>query len=285
MKKAVILLLLFALNLNGYGQLISLPEGKSFEPLSKFNPSFIAANKIAEIEILDELKPDGKKIKPTGRKTVYRFNTNGKTVSIQEITMSRDTLLTIFEYSEGRLSCEVKNDASGLFSYCYTYDKTDRPNSLKYSRLGKKRSGDKNTEISTETFTHKVYDKQLQSTQFNTSGRPYRKEIRYYDGDGYYLKYVSDFVMTSRREEEKYSYDEHGLLSVKKIKRPNEEFSRHYEYDEVGNLLAEEVHQGGTKIERREYVYRGEDMLIQAELTRDEVKQAIRIQSYTYRFR
>jgi len=285
LKKAVFLFLMLALNFNGYGQLISLPQGKSFEPLSKFNQTFVAKNKIKEIVITDELKPDGKKIKPTGRKTVYRFNTNGRTLSIQEITMSRDTLLTIFEYAEGRLSCEVKNDASGLFSYCYTYDKTDRPNSLKYLRLGKKRSSDKSTEISTETFTHKVYDKQLQSTQFNTSGRPYRKEIRYYDEDGYYLKYVSDFVMTSRREEEKYGYDEHGLLSVKEIKRPNEEFSRHYEYDEVGNLLAEEVHKNGTKVERREYVYRGEDMLIQAELTRDEVKQAIRIQTYSYTFR
>jgi hypothetical protein len=91
--------------------------------------------------------------------------------------------------------------------------------------------------------------------------------------------------MTSRREEERYSYNEHGLLSVKEIQRPNEEYSRHYEYDEVGNLLAEEVHKGGTKVERREYVYRGENMLIQAELTRDEIKQAIRIQSYTYSFR
>ena len=285
MKKAVFLFLLFALNFDCYGQLISLPEGKSFEPVSKFNPTFIAANNIAEIEILDELKPDGEKIKRTGRKTVYKFNSIGRTVSIQEITRSKDTLLTIFEYTEGRLSCEVRNDASGLFSYCYTSDKTDRPTSLKYSRLGKKRHGDKNTEISTETFTHKDYDKQLHSTQFNTSGRPYRKEIRYYDDDGYYLKYVSDFVMTSRRGEEKYSYNEHGLLSVKEIQRPNEEFSKHYEYDEVGNLLAEEIQKSGTKVERREYVYRGENMLIQAELARDEIKQAIRIQSYTYRFR
>jgi hypothetical protein len=283
-KAAFLLFLLFAFS-DCFGQLISLPEGKGFEPESKFNSTFIAANNITEIVITDELKPDGEKIKSTGRKTVYKFNSKGRTVSIQEITKSRDTLLTIFEYSEGRLSCEVKNDASGLFSYCYTYDNTDRPNSLKYSRLGKKKRKDEVTEISTETFEHKIYDTQLQSTQFNTSGRPYRKEIRYYDEDGYYLKFVSDFVMTSRREEERYSYNEHGLLSVKEIKRPNEEYSRHYEYDEVGNLLAEEVHKGGTKVERREYVYRGEDMLIQAELTRDEIKQAIRIQSYTYSFR
>ncbi|HKL40276.1 MAG TPA: hypothetical protein VJ894_06330, partial [Cryomorphaceae bacterium] len=83
----------------------------------------------------------------------------------------------------------------------------------------------------------------------------------------------------------RYSYDAHGLLSTKEVERPNEAYSKHYEYDEVGNLLAEETHKDGTKLERREYVYRGENMLIQAELTRDEIKQAIRIQSYTYRFR
>ncbi|MFT6998817.1 MAG: hypothetical protein ACJAQ4_002580 [Cryomorphaceae bacterium] len=285
MRRTAFLFFLLLVFSDCYGQLITLPEGKSFESESKFNPIFIAANNISEIEILDELKPDGEKIIPTGRKVIYKFNVEGRTVSIQEITKSRDTLLTIFEYTEGRLSCEVKNDASGLFSYCHTYDKTERPYSLKYSRLGKKRQENQSTQISTETFEHKVYDTQLHSTQFNTSGRPYRKEIRYYDADGYFLKYVSDFVMTSRREEEKYSYNDHGLLSEKDIKRPNEEFSRHYEYDEVGNLLAEELHKGGAKVERREYVYRGEDMLLQAELTRDEIKQAIRIQSYTYRFR
>ena len=285
MRRTAFLFFLLLVFSDCYGQLITLPEGKSFEPESKFNPTFIAANNISEIEILDELKPDGEKIKPTGRKMVYKFNSKGRTVSFQEITRSKDTLLTIFEYTEGRLSCEVKNDASGLFSYCYTYDNTDRPISLKYSRLGKKGRSETSTQISTETFEHKAYETQLHSTQFNTSGRPYRKEVRYYDEDGYFLKYVSDFVMTSRREEEKYSYDEHGLLSAKEIKRPNEEFSRHYEYDEVGNLLAEELHKGGAKVERREYVYRGEDMLLQAELTRDEIKQAIRIQSYTYSFR
>jgi hypothetical protein len=268
-----------------FGQLITLPEGKSFETRYKFDPAFIAANAIKEIEIKEELKPDGEKIKATGRKTVYIFDENGRTVSIQEITKSRDTLLTIYEYIEGRLTCEVKNDAAGLFSYCYTYDESGRPNSLKYSRLGKRGKDGKATQINTETIEHKKYDNQLQSTVFNTSGRPYKKEIRYFDDQGYLLKFVSDFVMTSRREEEKYSYDSHGLLSVKEVKTPNEEYSKHYEYDEVGNLLAEEVHKGGTKLERREYVYRGEDMLLQAELTRDEVKQAIRIQSYTYRFR
>lgn len=285
MRKATFLLLLFALSFDCFGQLISLPEGKSFEPASKFNPAFIASNKISEIEILEELKPDGKKIKPTGKKIVYKFNENGRTVSIQEITKSKDTLLTIFEYTEGRLSCEVRNDASGLFSYCYTYDKSERPNSLKYSRLGKQNRQGSGTQISTETFEHKAYETQLHTTQFNTSGRPYRKEIRYYDEHGYYLKYVSDFVMTSRREEEKYAYDEHGLLSTKEINRPNDTYSKNYEYDEVGNLLAEEVMKGGTKVERREYVYRGEDMLLQAELTRDEIKQAIRIQTYSYTFR
>lgn len=283
MRKPFLLLFLLGMVGTSFGQLVTLPEGKSFEAPSKFNPAFIAANKIKEIEIKEELKPDGERIKPTGRRVVYKFNEQGRTVSIQEITKSRDTLLTIFEYIDGRLSCEVKNDAAGLFSYCYTYDETGKPNSLKYSRLGKREG--KATQINTETIEHKTYAGQLHSTIFNTSGRPYKKEIRYFDDQGYFLKYVSDFVMTSRREEERYSYDSHGLLSEKEIKTPNEEYTKHFEYDEVGNLLAEEVHKDGTKVERREYVYRGEDMLLQAELTRDEVKQAIRIQSYTYEFR
>ena len=91
--------------------------------------------------------------------------------------------------------------------------------------------------------------------------------------------------MPSRREEENYRYNAHGHLAEKEVKRPYEEFLQKYEYDEVGNLTAEELFKNGTKVERREYVYRNEDMLLTAELTRDELKQAIRIRRYTYSFR
>ncbi|MCH2215441.1 MAG: hypothetical protein MK086_09750 [Flavobacteriales bacterium] len=266
------------------GQLLSQPQGRDFQPSAKFNANFIKANKIEKLTITEELKPDGERIKKTGRKLIYRFNLNGQVSSIQEITKSRDTLLTIYEYLDARLNCEIKNDAAGLFSYCYAYE-DEKPVEVKYARLRKRTNPADRTEISTETFTHKSYESQLHSTQHNASGRPYKKEIRYFDENGYYLKYSSDFVMTSRHEEEKYTYNPHGHLSKKEVNRPYEEYTQHYEYDDVGNLTAEEMFKEGRKVERLEYVYREEDMLLQAELTRDELKQAIHIRSYTYSFR
>ncbi|MEM9052572.1 MAG: hypothetical protein AAGC47_11005 [Bacteroidota bacterium] len=284
LKISCFLFLFLQLAIIAQGQLLSHPQGRDFQPSEKFDADFIKANRIEKLTITDELKPDGERIKKTGRRLIYRFNLNGQVSSIQEITKSKDTLLNIYEYVGDRLDCEIKNDAAGLFSYCYAYQ-NEKPVEVKYARLGKKTNQADRTEISTETFTHKTYENQLHSTQHNTSGRPYKKEIRYYDENGYYLKYVSDFVMTSRREEENYRYNAHGHLSKKDVKRPHEEYSQHYEYDEVGNLTAEEMFKNGTKVERLEYVYREEDMLLKAELTRDELKQAIRIRSYTYSFR
>lgn len=284
MKTSLIFIAFLQLAIYAKGQLLNFPKGRDFQSISKFNPAFIQSNGIEKIIIEDEWKPDGQPIKKTGAKFIFRFNHNGQVSSIQEITKSKDTLLTIYEYVGERLSCEVKNDAAGLFSYCYRY-KDDKPTEVKYARLGKKNEVFDKTEISTERFTHQHFENQLHSTQYNSSGRPYKKEIRYYDENGYYLRFVSDFVMTSRREEETYAYNAHGLLAEKRVDRSSEKFTWKYEYDTVGNLTAEEKFKNGTKVERLEYVYREEDMLMKAEISRNEPKQAIRIRSYTYSFR
>jgi hypothetical protein len=58
-----------------------------------------------------------------------------------------------------------------------------------------------------------------------------------------------------------------------------------FEYDPVGNLMAEVTQQENELDLRKEYVYFPESMLLQAELTRDEIGKSIRIVSYTYKFR
>jgi hypothetical protein len=62
-------------------------------------------------------------------------------------------------------------------------------------------------------------------------------------------------------------------------------YTMNYLYDEFGNLIEEKKLKDEKLISRREYVYRPEDLLLRAELERDELKQAIRILSYSYSFR
>jgi hypothetical protein len=275
---------LFAgMSLAANGQILSVPNGRSFQNQPKFDARFISVNKISEIEIIEQLKPDGQKIKDTGNRTVYRFNEKGTIHSELRIIREIDTLITIFEYVGDRLNCVVRNDAAGLYSYCYTYA-DGRPTQVKYARLSQKNGVESKTEINTESFQHKEYEGQLHTTQLNTAGRPYRKEIRYYDADGYYTRFVSDYVMTSKREEEFYEYNIKGLLSTRKVVKPGDEFKLVYEYDDIGNLIAEERYEGEEKLERKEYVYE-KNMLLKAELTRDEIREAIRINTYNYQFR
>jgi len=282
-KRLSALALLAGLSLNLNAQILSLPNGRAFQNQPKFDARFIAVNKISEIEIIEQLKPDGQKIKDTGNRTVYRFNENGTTHSELRIIGEIDTLITTFQYVGERLNCIVRNDAAGLYSYCYTYS-DGRPIEVKYARLSQRNGVESKTEINTESFQHKEYEGQLHTTQLNTSGRPYRKEIRYYDDDGYYTRFVSDYVMTSKREEEFYKYNIKGLLSERKVVRSDKKYKLVYEYDDIGNLLAEERYSGGEKLERKEYVYE-KNMLLKAELTRDEIREAIRINTYYYEFK
>jgi len=281
--RVILLIQLFlAVVFSAQGQLLNPPETKLLTPFRKFNSVFIAENAIKEIRIKEELKPDGDKIKPTGFEEVYRFDPSGRLNSVSQILASGDTLTTTFTYSGNRLECEIKNDAAGMFSYCYTYGNDGKPASIKYARL--RSDGSEATKINTESFTHKSYPGQLHSTLYNGSGRPYRKEIRYFDENGYMVRYLKSFVMTSKREEEEYTYDDHGFLANKSVLEGENEYSLSYEYDEFGNLQAAEKWKDEKKAWRKEYVYRSEDMLVKAELQRDEQLQAIRISGYDYSF-
>lgn len=265
------------------GQLLNPPETRSLVSWRKFNPRFIEENEIKEIRTTEEFKPDGEKIKRTGFYEIFKFDRNGRLVGVSRIISTGDTLTTTYTYTGNRLECEVKNDAAGMFSYCYTYAEDGRPSSVKYARLGATESA-RPTKITTEKYEHKTYEGQLHTTLFNGSGRPYQKEFRYFDENGYLMIYLKTFVMTRTRVEEKYGYNEHGYLSTKEVSANNRKVLFTYEYDEVGNLLAEEKWEGEVRSTRKEYVYRPEDMLIKAELVRDEILQAIRITGYEYSF-
>ena len=285
MRARLITLFIAMISLEASGQLLNEPEIKSFNPWQKFNSQFIADNEIEEIRILEEFKPDGEKIKRTGNVFIYRFDEKGRVKNIGTVIGKTDTLITTYSYVKSRLECEVKNDAAGRFSYCYTYQEDGRPSQLKYARLKGRSPSEAGTKISTETYEHKVFDQQVHSVLFNSGGRPYRKEIRYYDENGYLTKYLKTFVMTSRREEEQYSYGEKGYITEKKVMGDDGKYTMNYLYDEFGNLIEEKKLKDEKLISRREYVYRPEDLLLRAELERDELKQAIRILSYSYSFR
>lgn len=273
------------------GQILKQPEGNDFTFPAKFSPAFIGANKIREIRSTIESKKDGDRIRKTDQNLVYQFYPDGNLQMQSHINHRlRDTAITIYQYAGNRLECEIKNDAAGMFSYCYTYGTDAFPASRKYGRAEKSRRVytaseiGETTHISTETYTHLRYENQLHSTLHNAAGRPYQKEIRYYDENGYLNKYIRSFVLSSDRYEERYTYQTQGWLASKEIVTTKDPHILQFAYDEVGNLLSEERHENEVLIYRKEYLYEGKNMLLKADLRRDDINHLIYITTYTYTF-
>lgn len=287
------LLLLAALScvVSTQAQIVSPPDanGFSFEP--KFDARFIANNKIREMRSVVESKKDGDRIRKTHQNYVYRFYPDGN-LQMQSLINHKlgDTSITIYQYAGRRLSCEIKNDAAGMFSYCYTYNSDSLPLTKKYGRAANSKrvylnsNVEETTLVSTEAYEHVWYENQLHTTLKNASGRPYQKEIRYYDEYGYLQKYIRSFVLSSDRYEEEYAYEKHGWLEEKKVTTTRGDYTLKYIYDEVGNIYAEERYENDVLIYRKEYVYEEKNMLLKAELRRDNTEGLIYITTYTYQY-
>lgn len=277
---------------SGKAQILAPPEGMQFTRAPKFNPAFVTENGIREIRAVMETKEDGDKIRKTHRNLVYQFDEEGRSSLLADIhTKRRDTSITAFQFAGRRLLCEVKSDPAGLFSYCYVYGDDGLPTERKYARIERWRNltkpdfSGKDTKVATETYTHARYENQLHTTLHNSAGRPYQKEIRYYDDNGYLLKYLRTFVMTSERHEEVYNYEAYGRVKSVEVTAGRNLGRTEFTYDEVGNLLTEERFENATLVYHREFVYEGADMLLRAELTRREAEEMLEIITYTYRFR
>lgn len=271
------------------GQFLNAPTGREFGLSQKYNPEFIVKNQIDQLTCDVDIKKDGDRIRDSFQKIIYRFYPDGNVKMIVEINQKlRDTAITYFTYVKDRLECEVKNDAAGMFSYCYTYDEGGRPTSRKYSRSPRSESltasidANLSAEINTEKYSYKEYENQVHSTLYNTQKRPYLKEIRSYDAHGYLKKYIQSYVISGGYIEENYTYNQHGLLAQKEVREGKNEYSLSYEYDKIGNLLAEVKRVDGEKIYRKEYVYNKSNMRLTAELKREEKNHLIVITTYTY---
>ncbi len=274
-----------------WGQLIAYPTGEKFGPEYKFNSEFIAQHRIAEIKLKEEVKKDGERIRSTGMTLIYRFDDRGRTVSVAQINNSiGDTLLTFLEYAAGRLECEIHNDASGMFSYCYVYGGDGLPTARKYARIGRKyrssvgRPLEQGSEITTEEYRHKHYPGQVHTTLLNSSGRPYLEEIRYYS-DSLMTRYLSKYIMSGGRRDEKYTYDSEGRMITKAWIDGGKERRTIYSYDAQNRPAEEKRFVAEEMTERLEFVYHTQTGELTAELQREENENQIRITTYSFVYR
>lgn len=270
-------------------QLLLPQKGREpgFHP--KFNPAFVSSHHIKEIRCETAVKPDGKKIKSTGDIEIFQFARDGRLEMVRKMGEAiADTGFTFYFIVADRLECEMKNDATGMLSYCYSYTENGYISEMKFGRTENfqriEQAGNPHDLplISTEKYAYREYENQVHGTLFNSAGRPYQKETWYYNENGYLEMYLKSYVMSSGREKEEYTYDEHGWLARKTVEIGKQTNTRAYVYDNVGNLMEEHFYDGDKFSYRKEYVYSPETFLIQAELSREEDLSQIRLINYSY---
>ncbi len=269
--------------------MLSPIAGKDFAIHQKFNPEFIKNQGIAEIRCEKEVKKDGDKIRKTRQVDVFHFYPDGRLKMVSKINFKlRDTAITYFEYVGAKLDCEVKNDAAGMYSYCYEYDSNGLPISRKYGRASRFGSitasvePDRISEVISEKYTHNRFEDQLHSTLYNSASRPYQKEIRYYDQNNYLISYLKTFVMSSASLRENYTYNSGGWISEHESDDGSKRVKKLFTYDEVGNLLTEDSYVNDEMKSHLEYVYNESDLRLRAELKREDQHAHIVISTYTY---
>lgn len=293
MRRCSFVLLVVCCSLSLKAQLVNNERGKAFSDNPFFNEDFIKNNKIKKITGSFSVKRDMDLIRNQHEKTIYAFHPSGKIDFISTVNyLVGDTAITYYTYAGNRLQCQIKNDAGGYFSYCYVYDEEGQIAAIKYARTKNLHSSafdfqqGKDVQVYTETYKNQRLGNQFHSTLSNSSGRPYLKEIRYYDPNGYLTAYQQNFTTTSDAIRESYTYNQRGLVAEKQVSvlPSGESSTEEYTYDAAGNLIEVLVTKNDELVAKKEFLYKSDTMMLDAMLVRDFKNQLIEITTYEYEF-
>lgn len=282
MKHLFIFLLLHA-TLGIEAQVLQVLPGTDDPGELRFNPQFMARNRIASMIGERSVKRDNRPMAPRAEKHVYRFDEQGRTIysnhSFGQPGTGRDTASTLFTFDEqGKLTRRLRNDLSGYFGYDVERDAQGRPVRETYTRI-ENLSTDRYdlkagaiTEISDEHFRYEtVNDTVWKRVYVNSLGLPYREQLHSSDKLGYLRTIEDRYLVNNRRSRITFGYDEKGRLA-ERIEQPDlsqpRTIRRTWKYDTVSNVTDGALYHDERQINRDEYLY-DESGLLKARLTLD----------------
>ena len=256
-----------------------------------FNDKFIALNQIKSINGQLQIKKDLQPIQETQRSYYYGFDKAGMLIQQFEIypVSNQNTDTTFFNYlynPNGQIQLKRTNDAQGFFSYKYEYNTNQKITGYRYSRDSEKKGG-KSIVVFSETYEYTDWgENTYQRKIINDIGKCYKEEVFEYDKFDNLIEQSYQFVVTGKKGITTYEYDYYGRL-LKKTEHSRVikklETITVFEYDKVGNLLSEKVSLNGKLIKTKEFLY-DKQMLLTAQLTKDEASGTIEILKFTYEF-
>ena len=279
-----------------HAQVLSIVPG-SGDPMDlTFNEALMRRNGISGITGQMSVKRDGQPMRERGERNMYRFDARGR-LSRQIRSYGRpgsglDTTSSFITYdSAGHPVEELRCDLHGWFALRDSLDGKGRSVRRTHVRIADQESDryllqpGPETIISDERCTYaEVNDTCTRRTWLNERGLPYREEDHRRDRLGYLRSIEHHNLITGRRGNILFRYDEKGRLS-ERIERPDlangDNTRQDLRYDAAGNVTSCDVWRNGKQTLHAEYLYEEGSLLLKAIISKDLETGLINVMRYT----
>ena len=292
------ILLLFCLSINQlFAQMINNESGQIFTETPFFNEKYIRSVKLKSITGTISSKKELGTIKSSGKKETYIFNEKGN-LTIHYLCSNTknksDTTFTFYEYNIKNENTIFRvSDSYGFYSYSKKYDDLGK---LIYKTYSREKNASKSKmnfkleekyEIFEESYLYENKDSTIEVTTLNSNGRPYQRQIYYYDSFNYLSKIHTRLLISNDTKYEKYNYNDRGLLkSIQYFNNENETPIKElrYDYDEWGNVTFMDEYKDNVRVTHKELLYDPSTLILKTILSQDLVSNLITIIKYKPEF-
>ena len=293
-----VILLLFCLSVNQlFAQMINNESGQIFTETPFFNEKYIRSVKLKSITGTISSKKELGAIKSSGKKEAYIFNEKGN-LTIHYLTSKTknkpDTTFTFYEYNLKNENTIFRvSDSYGFYSYSKKYNDLGKLINKTYSReknASKSKMNFKLEEkyvIFQESYLYENKDSIIEVTTLNSNGRPYQRQIYYYDSFNYLFKIHTRLLISNSTKYEKYTYNDRGFLkSIQYFNNENETPIKElrYDYDEWGNVTFMDEYKDNVRVIHKELLYDPSTLILKTILSQDLVSNLITIIKYKPEF-
>ena len=293
-----VILLLFCLSINQlFAQMINNESGQIFTETPFFNEKYIRSVKLKSITGTISSKKELGAIKSSGKKEAYIFNEKGN-LTIHYLSSKTknkpDTTFTFYEYNLKNENTIFRvSDSYGFYSYRKKYNDLGKLINKTYSReknASKSKMNFKLEEkyvIFQESYLYENKDSIIEVTTLNSNGRPYQRQIYYYDSFNYLFKIHTRLLISNSTKYEKYTYNNRGFLkSIQYFNNENETPIKElrYDYDEWGNVTFMDEYKDNVRVIHKELLYDPSTLILKTILSQDLVSNLITIIKYKPEF-
>ena len=292
------ILLLFCLSINQlFAQMINNESGQIFTETPFFNEKYIRSVKLKSIKGTISSKKELGSIKSSGKNEAYIFNEKGN-LTIHYLTSKTksklDTTFTFYEYNLKNENTIFRvSDSYGFYSYSKKYNNLGKLINKTYSREKNSSKSkmnfklEENYVIFEESYLYENKDSTIEVTTLNSNGRPYQRQIYYYDSFNYLYKIHTRLLISNSTKFEKYSYNDRGFLkSIQYFNNENETPIKElrYDYDEWGNVTFMDEYKDNIRVIHKELLYYPSTLILKTILSQDLVSNLITIIKYKPEF-